>query len=87
MGSWQARRSAIFIAMNCCGKGYAGVGCLKLVAEGEILQGGLSAGLDGGRERENNDIEHPIMLYSAGRNRHGDKADGIFDTGDGSILK
>ena len=63
------------------------MGRLKLVAEGEILQGEPFAGLDGGRERVNNDIEHPIMLYSAGRNRHGDKADGVFGTGDRSILK
>ena len=48
------------------------------MVQGDVLQGELPTGSEGGRERGPDDFEHPIMLYSASRNRRGDKADGLF---------
>ena len=58
------------------------------MAKGDVLQGELSSGSDGGSKCEKDDFEHPNMLCSGPRNGNDAKADGIFgrDRGKGWAL-
>jgi hypothetical protein len=56
-----------------------------LVAKDYVLQGELSAGLETGDERKDDDFEHPNMLTSSPRNSNDTNPDGLFGRDRGAI--
>jgi hypothetical protein len=66
--------------LACCGWKFFGVPLhdLELMAKGDVLQGELSAGSEGGCKHEKDDFEHPIMLLPGSPNSNDTNADGIL---------
>jgi hypothetical protein len=57
---------------------------IELMAKGEVFEGELSAGSEGGLKCEKDDFEHPNMLDPSQRNSNDTNPDGLFRRDRGS---